>query len=177
MKNLKSILWGVILIIVGLLLGLKAMNVISFDIFFDGWWTLFIIIPCFIGLITEREKTGNLIGLLIGIALLFACLDVIDFDILWKLILPIIIIIIGLSLVFKNTIKKEVSEKINNLNKELNEEEGVFAAFSSQDIKIDKENFKGTNLNAVFGGIKLDLREALTKIPNKKIQKSKGKKY
>ena len=163
MKNSKSILWGIILIIVGLLLGLKAMNIISFDIFFDGWWTLFIIVPCFIGLISEREKTGNLIGLLIGVAILLACLDVVDFDILWKLVLPVIIVIIGLSLIFKNTIKKEVSEKINNLNKELNEEEGIFAAFSSQDINLDKKEFKGTNLNAVFGGIKLDLRNAKIK--------------
>ncbi len=29
---------------------------------FDGWWTLFIIVPCAIGLITDRDKTGSIIG-------------------------------------------------------------------------------------------------------------------
>lgn len=163
MKNSKSILWGIVLIIVGLLLGLKSFNIITFDIFFSGWWTLFIIIPCFIGLISEKEKTGNLIGLIIGIILLLACLDILNFDIVWKLILPIIIVILGLSLIFKNTLKKEVNDKINDLNKNLNNEDGYFSAFSSQDLKLDKEEFKGTNLNAIFGGIKLDLRDAKIK--------------
>ena len=36
-----------------------------------------------------------------------------------------------------------------------------FAAFSGQDIRFDNEIFKGAELTAVFGGIKLDLRNAV----------------
>ena len=55
MKNLKSIIWGLVLITLGIIIGLNAFEIINVDIFFDGWWTLFIIVPCFIGIITEEK--------------------------------------------------------------------------------------------------------------------------
>ena len=67
MKKFGNILWGIVLIILGLIIGANALGIADINIFFDGWWTLFIIIPCFIGLFKEREKTGNIIGLFIGI--------------------------------------------------------------------------------------------------------------
>ena len=48
-------------------LGINALSIAYIDIFFDGWWTLFIIIPCFIGLFNDRDRTGNLIGLVVGV--------------------------------------------------------------------------------------------------------------
>lgn len=41
---------------------------------------LFIIIPCFIGIIKHESKTGSIIGLIIGIMLLLDVRDVIDTD-------------------------------------------------------------------------------------------------
>ena len=100
MKNFGNVLWGIALIVLGLIIGGNALGITNINIFFDGWWTLFIISPCFIGLFKEREKTGNIIGLLIGVALLLCCLDILDFDLIWKLALPAILIIIGLSCIF-----------------------------------------------------------------------------
>ena len=163
MKTTKNIILGVILIAVGIVFAGNALNLFKFDIFFDGWWTLFIIVPALIGLITTNDKKGDLIALVIGVLLLLACQNVINFELVWKLLLPAIIIIIGLSLIFKNSIDKEVNKNIDKLNKKLNQEDGYAATFSGQDIKLDNEEFKGTNLNAVFGGLKLDLRKAIIK--------------
>ena len=85
MKSFGKVLWGIVLIVVGLIIGGNALGITNINIFFDGWWTLFIIVPCFIGLFKEREKTGNIIGLLIGIALLLCCQDILDFDIKIKI--------------------------------------------------------------------------------------------
>ena len=49
MKKFGNVLWGIILIIIGLIIGGNALGITNINIFFDGWWTLFIIIPCFIG--------------------------------------------------------------------------------------------------------------------------------
>lgn len=163
MKNFSSVIWGILLVVIGVILGGNAVGLFNIDIFFSGWWTLFIIIPCFIGLITDKDKTGSLIGLLIGVALLLACQDVIDFDLLFKLIVPIIIVIIGLSLIFKNVIGNEINKNIKELNEKYNNEDGYCSTFSSQNIKLGKEEFKGTNVNAIFGGVKLDLRDAIIK--------------
>ncbi len=155
MKKSKSIMWGVILIIVGIILGGNALELFNIDVFFDGWWTLFIIIPSLFGLVNNREKTGSLIALVIGVLLLLSCQNIIDFDIIWKLIVPIIIVGIGLSMILKNSFNGDVV-------KDDTCKEEVFATFSGQDIKV-KDEFKGTTLNAIFGGIKLDLRNAKIK--------------
>ena len=64
MKKISSIIWGIVLIAAGALFALNALNITDIDIFFDGWWTLFIIVPCAVGLFTEYEKTGNIIGII-----------------------------------------------------------------------------------------------------------------
>ena len=62
MKKLSKILWGVVFIAAGIVFALKAFGITDIEIFFDGWWTLFIIVPCFIGIFSTKEKTGNIIG-------------------------------------------------------------------------------------------------------------------
>ena len=161
MKKVSDIMWGLILIIIGVILGGNALDIFNINLFFDGWWTLFIIVPTFIGLVTERDKTGNIIGLIIGLLLLLSCRGLFDFKLIWKLIFPLIFVIIGLSLIFKNNINKEVSEKIKKLNENLSSNDGYTATFSGQNLNFDGEEFKGSNLNAIFGGIKLDLRKAI----------------
>ena len=161
MKKFGNVLWGIVLIVVGLIIGGNALGITSIDIFFDGWWTLFIIIPCFIGLFKEKEKTGNLIGLLIGVALLLACQNILDFDLIWKLAFPTILVIIGLSIIFKDALGGKVSSEIKKLNEKRNGENSYCATFAGQNVKFDGEKFTGAYLTAVFGGVKCDLRNAI----------------
>lgn len=160
---MKSIIWGIVLVALGVLLGGRAAGLFDFDVFFDGWWTLFIIVPCFIGLLTEKgARVGNMIGLGVGVLLLLACQDVIAFDMFWKLLVPGIIIIIGLALIFKNLFAKQFNDKVKDLKKDLKDAEAneSVAAFSGQNINMDGEELKAKKITAVFGGYKLDLRGA-----------------
>ena len=161
MKKFGNALWGIVLIIIGLIIGGNALGITNINIFFDGWWTLFIIVPCFIGLFKENEKTGNLIGLLIGVALLLGCQNILDFDLIWKLAFPTILVIIGLSIVFRDTLGGKVSSEIKKLNKKRDGENIYCATFAGQNINFDGEKFTGADLTAVFGGVKCDLRKAI----------------
>ena len=161
MKSFGNVLWGIVFIVVGLIIGGNALGITNINIFFDGWWTLFIIVPCFIGLFKEREKTGNIIGLLIGIALLLCCQDILDFDMIWKLALPVVLIIIGISFIFKDTFNHKINEEIKKLNENRTKDGGYCATFAGQNIKFDGEKFNGTELTAVFGGVECDLRNAI----------------
>ncbi len=158
MKNYKGIVWGTVLILVGLVLGLNEFGVTNINIFFKGWWTLFIIIPSFINLFVDKDKIGSLIGLLIGVILLLSIRNIIDLNIIWKLIIPTILVCIGLSIISKNIFAKEVSKRIKELNN-INYKSNYCSTFSSQNINIDEE-FEGTNLDAIFGGIEIDLRNS-----------------
>lgn len=161
MKKLGNLLWGLVLITIGLIIGGNALEITNINVFFDGWWTLIIIIPCFIGLFTEKEKTGNVIGLLIGIALLLACQDLIEFGMLWDLILPTILVTIGLSIIFKDIIGTKINKEIKKINENKTEEKTCCATFSGQNINFNGEEFKGADLTAVFGGVKCDLTKAI----------------
>lgn len=161
MKKLSSILWGLVLIAVGVIFALNAFGVTDIDVFFDGWWTLFIIVPCAIGLFSEREKMGNIIGLCIGVFLLLCCQDVLGFDMLWKLAIPVIIILIGVKMIFGGVFggkSAEVKKKIKENGEEL---KCYCATFSGQNINFDGEVFTGAELVAVFGGVKCDLSRAI----------------
>lgn len=156
MKNCKSIILGIILVLVGVWFGLYATGVVKVNLLFDGWWTLFIIIPSFLGLFDEDGRTGSLIGLFVGVLLLLSCQDVLNFDIVLKLIVPCVLIVTGLSFIFKGKIKAKNIENVKvvggtNYN----------ATFSGQNLDFSKEEFTGTKLDAVFGGIKCDLRNAI----------------
>lgn len=149
----KNSLWGIVLILVGVIIGLNKLDIISFNIFFDGWWSLFIIIPCLVGLFTDRDKMGNIIGLLVGVLLLLGCNDVINFDIVLSLLFPIILVLIGISLLVKNVSGKKMEvEKISDDN-------SYTSAFSSQKVNIDSK-YMGSNINAIFGGVELNLVNA-----------------
>ncbi len=155
MKKFGDLLWGLFFIALGLIIGLNAMGITHINIFFSGWWTLFIIVPCFIGLFKDEEKTGNLIGLAIGSILLASAQGLISIEVFMKLIIPIIFVAIGLSIIFKGVLKSAITEKIKSVNK--NNLDSYCATFSEQKVNMNGEEFKGANLEAVFGGVELDL--------------------
>ena len=156
MKNCKNIILGIILIVVGVWFGLYATGVVKINLLFDGWWTLFIIVPSFLGLFDEDGRTGSLIGLFVGVLLLLSCQDVLNFDIVLKLIVPCVLIVTGLSFIFKGKIKTKNIENVKTVGGT-----NYNATFSGQNLDFSKEEFTGTKLDAVFGGIKCDLRNAI----------------
>lgn len=149
MKNISRMLWGLVLIILGLVWALRSLGVINVNFFFDGWWTLFIIVPSIISFFepSNESKTSSLLCLLLGVLLLLSAQGIINIMIIWKMFIPIILIILGINLMFgskKNVVKVE--------NKEI---ENIVSIFGEQ--IINKDEFDGANLDCVFGSIVLDL--------------------
>ena len=135
MKKIENTVIGLILIIIGVIIGLNAFHITNIDLFFDGWWTLFIIVPCFFGLFKDQDKTGNIIGLIVGIYLLLYCQGLINFQFAWKLVVPVIFVLIGLKMIFKDTFNKKKPR---------------------QNIQL----YTGGNYDVTFNGLILDLSKA-----------------
>lgn len=161
MKKTGKILWGVVFIIAGIIFALKAFGITDIEIFFDGWWTLFIIVPCFIGIFNSKEKAGNIMGCAIGVFLLLCCQNVIDFDILWKIAAPAVIVFIGLKLILGAVFGDKANKMIETSKQNGNNVRSGCATFSGQDLIYDGELFDGAELTAVFGGLKCDIRNAI----------------
>lgn len=152
----SNLIWGLILIILGVVFGLNALNITNINIFFNGWWTLFLIIPGLVGLLDDKNKKGNLILLLVGILLLLSVRGIIDFSIVGRLIVPIILVLLGLLIIFK----KEDKDYIVNDNVDYKDE--IAVTFSNQNITIDEE-ITDKKASAVFGKLTLDLTKAKIK--------------
>lgn len=163
MKKVGNILWGVVLIVIGLIIGLNALGITYINIFFKGWWTLFIIIPAFIGLFKEESKIWNIIWLVIGIVLLMCTRGILEFSMIGKLIVPFILVMIGLNLIFKDIFQKKIKDNIKKINQQTTNNEGYCATFGEIKNSFKGEEFKGANIDAIFGGVEIDLSEAIIK--------------
>ena len=166
MNKVKPVIWGLAILALGVILGGNALGLFNIDIFFDGWWTLFIIIPSAISLITEKEKLSNLLFLACGVILLLAAQDVFSYGVAWKVILGLVFIVLGFTIIFRtfwhNKNDEEVAEKVKN-TKNGDEIDAQTAIFAGNDRAYNQEEFNGANLVAVFGGNELDLTNAIIK--------------
>lgn len=181
MKKANGLFIGLLFIVVGFLYACSALDFIDFSIFFPGWWTLFIIVPCLYALTRKNEdKTGPAIGLIIGICFLINAQDI-DFHIdFFPMALAVLCILIGWKLIFPGK-KKEQKHVEVNYNSETGEKEVVIndvkfdntytknsngyvnasAILGGKDIRVDNECFTGADICVVMGAIDLNLRNAI----------------
>lgn len=181
MKKANGLFVGLLFIIVGLLYACTALDIFDFSIFFPGWWTLFIIVPCIYALTRKNEdKTGPVIGLVIGICFLLNAQDF-DFHIeFFPMLLAIVCLLIGWKLIFPNK-KKEHKQVEFTYNSESGEKEVVIdgvkydntyskssggyvnasAILGGKDIRVDNECFTGADICVVMGAVDLNLRNAI----------------
>ena len=103
MNKKGNMILGIVLIIIGVIFGLNSLEITNINIFFDGWWTLFIIIPCAMNIVKEQGKFANYIGLIIGIVFLLASQDIIGIDLIFKLAIPFTMVAIGIYFIIKET--------------------------------------------------------------------------
>ncbi|MBQ5602731.1 MAG: hypothetical protein IIU77_07930 [Clostridia bacterium] len=152
MRNLHKIVWGLAFIAVGVIFALNALEITNIDVFFDGWWTLFIIIPSFVGIFKSGDRSGSLFMLALGVTLLLAAQNVIAYGMIWKLFLPIALIFIGIKIIFGNlSFRKKKSKN----------EKTTSAIFSDEKSKWDGEVLEDSEFNCVFGDLKIALEKAV----------------
>lgn len=156
MKQAKRIIWGLVLIAIGVLYGLNQLDLLPFELFFDGWWTLFIILPSLVALITERNKMPALIGLLFGGYFLLSAWNVVDGNLLWKLVLPTLIVLIGIKILFEKQPQKVPADGMPTAP----DNPRTVAVFSGQEMHFGGQVFRGADAIAVFGGVECYARDA-----------------
>lgn len=158
--RISNLIWGLFFVILGVGFAGNAFGYWHFTLFFAGWWTLFIIIPCFVSIIQNGPSTGSIIGLLIGLMLLMTRQNILDGELIGKLIVPMIFVIIGVGIMFANSFRgprptQAQYTKMNNGNRHYS------ATFSGQNIHCDNEVFEGASIEAIFGSVSLRLEQAI----------------
>lgn len=153
MKKISSrVITGLIIVIIGVALFLSNLNVLSFGDLVGDWWPLLIVLAGVIIFINNtRSYLWALLVVVFGIMLQLNHLDIISVS-PWQLIWPVVIVVIGLSIV--------LSRKGAVVKADKAERQDVTAILSGSDQKNSSSNFKGSKITAVMGGAQLDLRKA-----------------
>ncbi len=97
MKSDNRKFLGIVLIALGVIVLFNRLGLWNIDIFFDGWWTLLLIIPALYLMAKNGVSTGNVVLLLIGA---FFLLDEIGFS-LRGYLLPVVLVAIGIAVLFR----------------------------------------------------------------------------
>jgi predicted membrane protein len=157
----SNILWGLAFIAVGIGFAGNAFGLWDFRLFFNGWWTLFIIVPCLISMIQNGVNTGNIIVFVIGILLFVNSNGFLPRHIVSKLVFPVILILIGFNIVFRGSFKSNYRV---NIQKNYVGKDGYISMtsiFTSHEVRPVNESVRGGAASAVFGNIQVDLRNAI----------------
>lgn len=153
--KLTNTLWGFLFIILGICYAGDSFNLWNFNMFFNGWWTLLIIIPCIFSIIENGTRTGNVIGLIIGLVLLLSAQGLINEKVFVKLIFPAILILIGIKIIFNDNLEKTVDINIDSEN-----ELEYTCIFTNKEENFLNRNFYSTSILTMFGKMKLDLMKS-----------------
>lgn len=156
-QKISNSIIGIIFVVLGVGFLGQIFDWWNFSIFFHGWWTLFIIIPCVVNLISCGFNVGNLIGIGIGVVLLLACQDVFDFAMAWKIIVPLFFVLLGLSIVFKSFRPHKPKEAVFS-GEGNSSKQNATAIFGGSEPNFTDAEFDGITSTAIFGGVDLNLK-------------------
>lgn len=155
MKKTTGIVLGALLIACGVIYALDAFGIANISFSLDGWWTLFIIVPCLDGLLSGRDILGNLIGICVGVLLLLAAQGVFAYSVVWKLLVPMVIVVLGIKMIMKSVGTPGEREPIP---------EGstgeVSAVFCEENADFSDNTLTLAKIRALFGGSECNLRNA-----------------
>lgn len=145
--------WGAALILLGLGLLSNALGIDSLHNFIVHWWPALLV---FIGL--GEIVTGGIFNgiswIIVGVVIgLFTTNSVNYNGDIWSVIWPVVIILIGLRLFLRPIFRMKVSKDYSDVS-------SSSAVFGGATKKITSKDFRSSSVNAVFGGAKLDLRNA-----------------
>lgn len=162
MKKARYIICGAVLIVLGMFWVLKILNVLpeDFSLFFPGWWTLFILVPSFMALFSDGDKTLPLIGIAVGVILLLCSLGVLDWSQGWRLMVPVILVIVGVIVLIGGIFARRVTRSAPPQPGAPRADEFA-ATFSSHVANFYGQNFTGASFTAVFGKLTADLSGAM----------------
>lgn len=93
---------GILFLALGIVLALKSILGFGSILLFDGWWTLFLIVPCVYSIVKNGLNKKNGIGAFVGVLLFINCRTGFLGAVVGKLFIPIILVAIGYRMLMKD---------------------------------------------------------------------------
>jgi predicted membrane protein len=160
-KKISYIVIGLIIIAIGVTYAGDILSFWEVNFSFNGWWSLFIIVPAVVSMVSGGVNAVNIIIAGVGILLFLGARNALPNDAAYKLIFPFVIVVFGFSILFKKV--RKPTEKGNNGLYAGSSGVNYFAVFGGNSPQFKGVDFRGANTFAIFGGIDLRLHESFIK--------------
>lgn len=155
--------FGFAIVIVGIIILLKKLEVIPYFNFHNNWPYYVIAIGLIIGIKNKFRHNAWWILILIGAASLLRHTELYNGIYLSHIMLPAILIIIGLLLILRPPSKKKgISQCSPPTITSENDLLFVNVTFGGRKEIVTSKNFKGGDVNTTFGGTEINLMQADT---------------
>ncbi|MBQ1251347.1 MAG: hypothetical protein IIY02_00365 [Firmicutes bacterium] len=154
-KNLSLVFLGLVLVLFGVLWGGDSVGLWDFEVFFPGWWSLILIIMPIFGMVRHGVKWFDIVIMCAGFLILLSYIGIINWYMVRLLFFPALVIFIGLVVIF-SVFKKKPSPRLDR-----EAAAKVFASFSSVKRNCDGQFYDGGRVDAEFGSMEFDLRNAV----------------
>lgn len=149
--QLTRFIAGAAIIGVGVGFLLDNLNIFDFSYWATQWWPLVVIL---VGLLVFMSDSRSYIWALLiigfGILMQLKTLGIADIN-PWQFFWPVVIIVVGVSVILNRSATRTHVSKA--------ERDDATAILGGSDVRSMSENFKGSKVSAVMGGVKLDLRK------------------
>lgn len=164
--NYSYLVWGFLFLTIGIIWAGNIGNYWYVDIpyllFYKGFWTFFIILPCIVNIFQKGFQVSTVTAIVVSSLLFAAKMGVFDLSMAKRLILPVLLIIIGLSFFIHCFFPEDENEdspleKDSQSPKNNHNFEGIFC---SKAIHYDHLPFYGCSLSSTFGEVRLNISEA-----------------
>ncbi len=166
-KNFGPLLIGIVFLIFGG--GYVIARILGYDppFFFDGWWTLFLMIPAIISMVETGVHLGNTIVMVVGLLLLAWEQEWIE-NLNFTLILAVVLVILGVYFIVRAVTGNRKpapghsSWKGGNISWRMDgvDMPSYSSFFSGTNVKNSSRNLIGGTCSASFGRLRVDLSEA-----------------
>lgn len=150
-RPLPQVVLGIVIVVIGIAALLGALGVVDVSLgqILGTWWPMVIVAIGFAALLgAPRAWLGPVVVIAIGVFFQLSNLDLIEVD-LFELVLPVVIILVGLSLITRIGSHSTDERTINSA-----------VMWWGSERKTTSQDFRGGSLSAIMGGIDVDLRQA-----------------
>lgn len=146
-------IWGTALLLIGVGFFLNALGIPGVRDLVVQWWPLVFVVIGLGDLLTGNPFNGVFWCLLGVVVSLFTSGTVSYSGNLWSILWPLALALIGLRLLLRPLLGKRARLE----NRHFADSSAVFGGTEK---RVDSQEFKGSTVNAIFGGATLDLRDA-----------------
>ena len=161
-KRIPQVVFGLLLIGAGVAFVGRSLGLWHFQPFFDGWWTLFLLVPAVASMLSNGPHSGNVLLALVGILLLLQAQGLLRGVQMWSLLFALLLVWCGVRLLFPRRAKNQNGDGVrtNYGGFDFQDEPHYTVIFSGNRAQNACKSLKGATATAVLGCLEVDFSQA-----------------